>query len=256
MATLLRRNGRSRRVLVVTVVVCGLLSFAVYAWVYGAAYVAFWSYQPLEGDIVFQSLPHSPLVDAIEGVTASPYSHCGIVAQEKGRWVVYEAFHNVEATPLKQFLFRGRDLRFAVYRLKSRFQQYVPATIANTKTYLGRPYDVRYRMDDERLYCSELIYKAYHEASGQQFGKMVRLSDLNWKPFARTIEHFEKGPVPTDREMITPKDLSEAEQLEPVLLCSPRIAPPPHLPIMPSQACTSPRHAETLFEKERAKPWK
>lgn len=157
MATTLRRNERSRRVLVVTVGVCALLSFAIFAWVYGTTYVAYWSYQPLEGDILFQSLPHSPLVDAIEGVTASPYSHCGIVAKEHGRWIVYEAFHNVEAIPLKQFLFRGRDLRFAVYRLKSPFQQYVPATIANAKTYLGRPYDVRYRMDDERIYCSELI---------------------------------------------------------------------------------------------------
>jgi hypothetical protein len=214
MATPLRRNERSRRIVVVTAVACTLLSFAVFAWVYGAAYVAFWSYQPLEGDILFQSLPHSPLVDAIEGVTASPYSHCGIVAKEEGRWVVYEAFHNVEATPLKKFLFRGRDLKFDVYRLKGQFQQYVPATIVNTKTYLGRPYDVRYRMDDERIYCSELIYKAYRDSSGQQLGAMVRLGDLNWKPFAKTIEHFEKGPVPVDREMITPRDLSEAEQLE------------------------------------------
>jgi hypothetical protein len=217
----LRRNERSRRVLVATVGVCTLLSFAVFAWIYGAAYVAFWRYQPLEGDILFQSLPHSPLVDAIEGVTASPYSHCGIVAKEKGRWVVYEAFHNVEATPLKQFLFRGRDLRFAVYRLKGEFQQYVPAIIANAKTYLGRPYDVRYRMDDERIYCSELIYKAYRDSSGQQLGELVRLGDLNWKPFAKTIEHFENGPVPTDREMITPRDLSEAKQLELVFTSGP-----------------------------------
>jgi hypothetical protein len=221
MATPLRRNERSRRVLVVTVGACALFSFAVFAWISGATYVAFWSYQPLEGDILFQSLPHSPLVDAIEGVTASPYSHCGIVATENRRWVVYEAFQNVEATPLKQFLFRGRDQRFAVYRLKDQFQQYVPATIANTKTYLGRPYDVRYRMDDERIYCSELIYKAYLDSSGQPLGELVRLGDLNWKPFAKTIEHFEKGPVPTDREMITPRDLSKAEQLELVFTSGP-----------------------------------
>lgn len=81
MATPLRRNERSRRIVVVTAVACALLSFAVFAWVYGAAYVAFWSYQPLEGDVLFQSLPHSRLVNAIEGVTASPYSHCGMVAR-------------------------------------------------------------------------------------------------------------------------------------------------------------------------------
>jgi hypothetical protein len=199
----------------VTVAACALLSFAVFTWIYGAAYVAFWNYQPLEGDILFQSLPHARLVDAIEGVSGSPYSHCGIVTKENGAWVVYEAFRKVEVTPLGQFIFRGRNQNFAVYRLKAEFQRFVPSTIKNTKTYLGRPYDVRYRMDDERIYCSELIYKAFLGASGQRLGRLVRLGDLNWRPFEDTIKHFENGPVPVEREMITPKDMAEAEQLEP-----------------------------------------
>jgi hypothetical protein len=221
MTTPQRRNERSRRVIVVTVGTCTLFSLVVFAWIYGAAYVAFWTYVPQEGDILFQSLPHSRLVDAIEGVSGSPYSHCGIVAKENGVWVVYEAFRNVEVTPLRQFEFRGRNQRFVAYRLKAEHQQYVPATIKNTKTYLGRPYDVRYRMDDERIYCSELIYKAYLGSSGQQLGRLVRLGDLNWRPYADTIQHFEKGPVPVDREMITPNDLAEAEQLELVFTSGP-----------------------------------
>ncbi len=40
------------------------------------------AYRPQQGDIVFQSLPNPwgmDLVDAIEGSTASPYSHCAMV---------------------------------------------------------------------------------------------------------------------------------------------------------------------------------
>ena len=209
-----RDHGQERRIFVVTLAVCALLATSVFASVCGPAYVAYWNYSPLEGDILFQSLPHSRLVNAIEGVSQSPYSHCGIVSKQNGKWVVYEAYENVEATPLKEFIFRGRNQGFAVYRFKSNYQQYIPVTIKGVKTFLGRPYDVRYRMDDDRIYCTELIYKAYHQSSGQQLGKLVRLGDLDWRPFENTIKHFERGPVPLDREMITPMHMAQASQLE------------------------------------------
>ncbi len=183
-------------------------------WAFGPAYVAYWSYSPQEGDILFQSLPHSRLVNAIEGVSESPYSHCGIVAKEDGAWVVYEAFHQVEVTPLKEFLFRGRNQGFAVYRLKEKYRQHIPDTLRNAKKYLGRPYDVRYRMDDECIYCSELIYKAYRDSTGEELGSLARLGDLPWRPHEKTIIHFEGGPVPLDREIVTPKQMSLADQLE------------------------------------------
>lgn len=192
------------------------IAFAVFASVYGSSYLAYWKYEPQEGDILFQSLPPSRLVNAIEGVSESPYSHCGLVAKQNGRWVVLEAYHNVEETPLKDFVFRGRQQGFVVYRLKPEYRQFIPATIENARTYLGRPYDVRYRIDDEQIYCSELIYKAYLTASGQQLGRLTRLRDLNWRPHEATIAHFEGGPAPLDREMITPKDMARSSLLTPV----------------------------------------
>ena len=70
-------------------------------------------------------------------------------------------------------------------------------------------------MDDERIYCSELIYKAYRDASGgEPLGQLVRLGSLKWQAYQDTIERAEGGPVPVDREMITPRDLARAEQLE------------------------------------------
>jgi len=41
-------------------------------------------YRPVEGDLLFQSLPHCPLVDAIENATQSSYSHCGMVVRTDG----------------------------------------------------------------------------------------------------------------------------------------------------------------------------
>jgi hypothetical protein len=51
----------------------------------------------------------------------------------------------------------------------------------------------------------------------------VYLGQLRWKPYEETIRYFERGPAPLRREIITPKNLSKAEQLE--LIFSHRIAP-------------------------------
>ncbi len=210
-----KRRRRERRMVAVALGICAVLMVVVLGASVGPAQYAYWSYAPQEGDILFQSLPHSPLVNAIEGGSQSPYSHCGIVAKSEGDWVVYEAYRNVEVTPLREFLARGREGGFAVYRLKPAHQPCVPALLEQVRSYLGRPYDVRYRMDDEAIYCSELIYKAYASAAeGEQLGNLDRLGDLNWRPYRATIEYFEGGPVPLEREMITPKQMAAAEQLE------------------------------------------
>lgn len=176
--------------------------------------LAWRDYQPQEGDVLFQSLPRMELVNAIEGATGSLWSHCGIVAREDGRWVVYEAIGEVRKTPLNEFYRRGREGRFAAYRLKEGHRSHIPATLAKARDYMGRPYDSRYRMDDEAIYCSELVYKAYLDATGEKLGTLVKLGSLKWRPYRQIIERLERGPVPVEREMITPRDLAKAEQFE------------------------------------------
>jgi hypothetical protein len=184
----------------------------------GPSYWRYASYAPQEGDVIFQSLPRGPLVNAIEGATKSPWSHCGIVARDaSGNWIVYEAFQGVETTPLREFIFRSRNGQFAIYRWKEQYQSQVPAILAAARDCLGRPYDARYRLDDEAIYCSELIYKAFLSATGEEAGRLVRLVELDWQDYRPLIEQLEGGPVPLDRLMIAPRDLAEAHQLELVL---------------------------------------
>lgn len=177
------------------------------------------SYQPQEGDILFQSLPHMPIVDAIEGCTKSPFSHCGIVHKNaQNIWVVIEAIGPVRESPLPLWVMQGRDSKFWIRRLKAEHQKQIPAFIKAAKAYQGKPYDIHYRMDDEAIYCSELIYKAYRDATGTGLGSLMRLGDLDWKPWTDVIKAIEGGNVPLEREMITPKSLAEAEELEVVEL--------------------------------------
>lgn len=175
------------------------------------------AYQPAEGDILFQSLPNPTgmdLVDAIEGSTASPYSHCGMVFQEGGDWKVIEAIGPVKITPLKEYVSRGRGGKVWAYRLDESNRKHVPAALAAMRKDLGKPYDPRYRFDDEAIYCSELIWRGWKAATGKELGKTVTLGSLNWKPYQPVIEAIEgSGNLPLDRKMITPRDLAKAKEL-------------------------------------------
>ncbi len=106
------------------------------------------------------------LVDAIEGVTHSPYSHCGVILREKNRWVVIESIGEVRETPLFEWMQRGRGAGVAVYRLKSKYASALPEFKKQLITYLGRRYDYDYAMSDDAIYCSELPFKAFRTVTG------------------------------------------------------------------------------------------
>lgn len=182
-------------------------------------------YAVQEGDILFQPLPHGALVDAIEGVSLSSYSHCGIVVRESGEWFVLEAIGPVRTTRLGDWIRRGRGGSFDAYRLESALQQRVPEILKSARTYLGRPYDMHYDFDDDRIYCSELVFKAVRTATGVSLGKVERLGDLNWQPHEAFIRSIE-GYVPKTREMITPRSLSEAPELTLVYSTDPKTRQP------------------------------
>jgi hypothetical protein len=175
-------------------------------------------YHPVEGDILFQSLPNPDgmdLVDAIEGSTNSPYSHCGMVFRKGDRWMVIEAIGPVKETPLQSYIDRGRGRKVWAYRLDEDKRKHIPAALAAMREDMGKPYDPRYRFDSEAIYCSELIYRGWKAATGAGLGEVVTLGSLDWRRYKPVIEAIEgRGNLPLDREMITPRDLAKAPGLQ------------------------------------------
>lgn len=171
------------------------------------------TYQPRAGDLVFQSLPSSPLVDAIEGATHSPYSHCGLVEEREGQFFVLEALGTVHRTPLSRWIAQGRDGALDAYRLRDCSPDTITALVAAAETHLGKPYDPLYQLDDDAIYCSELIYHAYSAATGQPLGTLDRLGDLDWQQYRALIVAIDPS-LPLERAMITPVGLSRAEPLD------------------------------------------
>jgi hypothetical protein len=182
------------------------------------------AYEPVVGDLLFQSLPNgdgSTLVDAIEGSTGCPFSHCGVVVKRGREWMILEAMvPKVRETPLANWVARGQG-KFAAYRLKEEHREHIPGWIEEMRTRIGLDYDIRYHMSDEAIYCSELPYDGWKRLTGQEMGTIVTLGELEWEAFQDIMRLVEglaaDDKLPLDRKMITPRDLAKAPQLELVL---------------------------------------
>jgi hypothetical protein len=170
-------------------------------------------YQPRAGDIIFQSLNGSELGAVIESATKSPFSHCGIVTKQCDAWMVLEAIGPVQEIPLAYWILRGKNMKYDVFRLDDRYQSKIPNIIEHARAYLGRPYDIQYEFDDAKIYCSELIFKAFKQATTEDLGKVVELGTLDWKDHEDFIRRITGGDLPLNRLMITPADLAKAKQL-------------------------------------------
>jgi Permuted papain-like amidase enzyme, YaeF/YiiX, C92 family len=168
-----------------------------------------------EGDLVFQSLPRGPLVDAIEGVTGSEWSHCGVLMKRSGSWYVVEALGEVRWTPYAEWIVRGRGSRVEVYRVGDLASGSAGAgkLRGELMALTGRPYDFRYAPGDDEIYCSELVSLAYERGLGMRLADWDRLGDLNWKPHEAFIREMEVGPLPLDRRMITPVALTRSPKV-------------------------------------------
>src|SRR5262249_40921387 len=97
-----------------------------------------------------------------------------------------------------------------------KYRAKIPEFIKAAQSYEGRPYDIHYDLDDEAIYCSELIYKSFRRGTGEEMGGLQKIGEVKGKPYNQGIKQSEGGKMTLGREMITPRSLSEATQLEKV----------------------------------------
>lgn len=173
-----------------------------------------------DGDIIFHS-SHSEQSEAIRLATNSPLSHCGILFKENGKWMVYEAVQPVKKTPLEQWAKRGEDGQYVVRRLKdeSALDEKSLATMKNyLKSNLGKNYDLHFGWSDDRIYCSELVWKAYFKATGDKVGevKPMREYDFSKPEVRKKVEQRWGKKLPLDELMVTPAGIYESRLLKTV----------------------------------------
>lgn len=176
------------------------------------------NYEPYNGDIIFQTSLSSQS-KAIQLATKSPYSHMGIVYRQKGKWYVFEASRTVKLTPLDEWVNRGKEKKYVVKRLKEHRAVLSESTISKMiqhgRKYEGKPYDLYFEWSDERIYCSELVWKIYESATGLKIGALKKLKDfdLTHQDVVSIMRKRYGESIPEDENVISPESMFKSDLL-------------------------------------------
>lgn len=175
-----------------------------------------------DGDIVFHTSRSTQSL-AVQRATGSPYSHMGVVFMRGKRAYVFEAAGQVQYTPLASWLARGIGGHFVVKRLRDGEARLDPSAIERlrraARAFEGRPYDLAFAWSDDRIYCSELVWKIYQRALGIELGGLQRIREFNLGDPAvqqKIGERYGKR-VPLDEWAISPVAIFDSPHLITVL---------------------------------------
>lgn len=151
------------------------------------------------GDVIFHK-SQSAQAKAITEASGSDWTHVGIIVANAGKWYVAEAVGPVKATPLQDFIKRGKYKEYKIYRFKHFNPKTMELALHNAIKRQNKPYDIYFEMSDTRTYCSELVYKAMLEVTGKEVGTMQKFKDLKLTgPYVKAL--IKKRLTDTGRDL-------------------------------------------------------
>lgn len=165
-----------------------------------------------EGDVIFQTSKsqQSPLIQI---GTRSKITHCGIIVMRGGKPYVLETLKTLVLTPLDKFIARGEDGK---YWIKRSCRENIKIKYAK---YLGKPYDLAFKFDNGRFYCSELVYDIYQKQLGIQLAEPRQVKDyliLFTDRLPKLRRAMKRRGISKEQYAIAPVDIFNSEYLESV----------------------------------------
>ena len=165
-----------------------------------------------EGDVIFQTSQsqQSPLIQI---ATRSRISHCGIIVMKNGKPYVLETLKTLVVTPLDKFIARGEGGK---YWLKRSNKENIKIKYGS---YLGKPYDLAFKFDNGKFYCSELIYDIYKNQLGIELCEPKKVSDylmIGIDKLPQIEMAMKKRGITMEQHAVAPVDIFESDYLEDV----------------------------------------
>ena len=171
-----------------------------------------------DGDIIFQESV-SPQSTAVQLATHSRYSHMGIIFKHNDIFLVLEAVQPVQFTKLEDWLKRGRRRHFVVKRLENADDVINQEVVRNMnlvgEEMVGKDYDKYFEWTDERIYCSELVWKIYKETLDIDIGPLKKMKDfdLSDEKVKKIMKKRYGDEIPLEETVVSPGDIFESDKL-------------------------------------------
>ena len=170
------------------------------------------------GDLIFIVNP-SGQGKAIQLATHSKFTHIGIIFIENGKTFVYHAVEPVTKSTLEEFISMSADKTYEIKRLKD--QSSLTPTVIETMRKsaikdLGKHYDIGFNWDDDKLYCSEYVWKLYKRVLNLDIGALKPLKSFDLShPAVQAKLHERYGKdIPLNENMISPGDMYSSDLVE------------------------------------------
>ena len=165
-----------------------------------------------EGDVIFQTSKsqQSPLIQI---GTRSKITLCGIIVMRGGKPYVLETLKTLVLTPLDKFIARGEDGK---YWIKRSSRENIKIKYAK---YLGKPYDLSFKFDNGRFYCSELVYDIYQNQLGIQLAEPRQVKDyliFFTDRHPKLKRAMKRRGISKEQYAIAPVDIFNSDYLESV----------------------------------------
>ena len=106
-----------------------------------------------------------------------------------------------------------------IKRLKNADQILTNSTLTKIKQigeqFKGKPYDIKFEWSDEKIYCSELVWKMYQQATGIEIGQLEQLSDFDLTNdiVKDKMKKRYGANIPLDEKVISPAAMFNSDKL-------------------------------------------
>ena len=156
-----------------------------------------------EGDIVFieSQSSQSPYIKV---GTMSKWTHCGVVVNTPDGMKVLEASKTVKLTPFNSFIGRAKNENWCIKRPKQKLTKPI-----NYNKYIGQPYDLEFKFNNGKMYCSELVWLVY-KGQGIELCKARKVSSFIMTRIPKVKKLMNKRNIQMNQEVVAPVDIYKA----------------------------------------------
>ena len=156
-----------------------------------------------EGDIVFieSQSSQSPYIKV---GTMSKWTHCGVVVNTPDGMKVLEASKTVKLTPFNSFIGRAKNENWCIKRPKQKLTKPI-----NYNKFIGQPYDLEFKFNNGKMYCSELVWLVYKE-QGIELCKPRKVSSFIMTRIPKVKKLMNKRNIQMNQEAVAPVDIYKA----------------------------------------------